>query len=248
MIKKTKRGDVSLSYLVERKANKPWIIFLHGWGSNHTVWTPYINYFKKNHSILAPDIRGHGLSDSGPVTIQNWLDDVLHLMKKEKIKQAHIVAHSVTTPVAIELAKLKKAKTLILATVFTKRYAAMQPLLKFLLKILKALPIHRRTRLHSYWNDDGSFVGNTLPSELLSSNPKVLHDTCIKPMHYRFSWKDIKVRTLILQGTYDPLSWNQKLMNDTLHHDKISLRFVPSHHLITTRYPEKICSIMEVFL
>lgn len=247
-IKQTKRGGVSLSYYLSVKKGKPWLIFLHGWGSNHTVWTPYIKYFQKRYSILAPDLRGHGLSDSAPVSVKHWLDDLLHIMKIEKIKHADIVAHSITVPIALELAKLHKAKSLVLATVFTKRYAAMQPLLKFFLKFHKSLPIKRRTRLHPYWNPDGSFVGSTLPAELLSCDPNVLHDSAIVPMRYRFSWKDIKVRTLIMQGTYDPLSWNQRLMKDTLSNSKVTLRFIPSHHLITTRHPERICSIMEVFL
>ena len=47
-------------------AGKPAIVFLHGAGLDHTVWQlPARSFAWHGHSVLAPDLPGHGRSE-GP--------------------------------------------------------------------------------------------------------------------------------------------------------------------------------------
>ena len=57
--------NIKLSYTVSKNLNqKPYLVFLHGAGSNHTIWHAIIKDLSQYNMIL-PDCRGHGNSASG---------------------------------------------------------------------------------------------------------------------------------------------------------------------------------------
>ena len=35
-------------------------LFLHGFLGNKKVWTPFVNYFKRNYHVITIDLPGHG--------------------------------------------------------------------------------------------------------------------------------------------------------------------------------------------
>ena len=44
-------------YILNKKEKTP-IIFIHGVGLNHTIWSPQINFF--DNTVITYDILGHG--------------------------------------------------------------------------------------------------------------------------------------------------------------------------------------------
>ena len=60
-------------------------------------------------------------------------------------------------------------------------------------------------------------------------------------------WNKIKCPTMILQGAYDPLSWNQRISNDIKKYNNIELQVLPTHHLLTTAKPSLVMQKLEVF-
>ena len=76
--------------------NKETIIFLHGSGLSHIVWSLVEQFFsKKNFNVLSIDLPGHGNSE-GPCLhtieeITDWLEKVFIKLKLEKVI---LVGHS----------------------------------------------------------------------------------------------------------------------------------------------------------
>jgi len=63
-----KKDDVSLAYeeinRLEINQNVSSILFVHGWGFDHTAFAPQASFFSRSHRIVSVDLRGHGKSDA----------------------------------------------------------------------------------------------------------------------------------------------------------------------------------------
>lgn len=87
-------------------SNKPVIIFLHGSGFDHTVWSLQSRFFAfRNYAVLALDLPGHTNSE-GPAldsieAMADWLNDVVGTIDAKNIS---LVAHSQGCLVALEYA------------------------------------------------------------------------------------------------------------------------------------------------
>ena len=76
--------------------NKETIVFLHGSGLSHIVWSLTEQFFSnKNFNVLSIDLPGHGNSD-GPCldTIEKIADWLEQVFVKLNLKQLFIVGHS----------------------------------------------------------------------------------------------------------------------------------------------------------
>ena len=94
------------------KDTKHPIVFIHGTGMDHTVWTLPMRYFlRKNRNVLGIDLPGHGRSKGKLLEkipeMAKWLLDYLdHL----KINEFSVVGHSMGSLIALETAALAKEK------------------------------------------------------------------------------------------------------------------------------------------
>ena len=76
--------------------NKDTIVFLHGSGLSHIVWSLAEQFFSsKNYNVLSIDLPGHGNSD-GPCldTIEKIADWLEKVFDKLKLKNLILVGHS----------------------------------------------------------------------------------------------------------------------------------------------------------
>lgn len=82
------------------------LIFLHGFPLNGNSWKPQKEYFQKDWSIFAPDLRGHGLGasgeGSGPWLIAHFSDDLKKFMDDHQMEEAHLVGLSMGGYVALD--------------------------------------------------------------------------------------------------------------------------------------------------
>jgi pimeloyl-ACP methyl ester carboxylesterase len=60
------------------------LLLIHGFPLNRTLWQPQIDSLPEIARVLAPDLRGHGLSDPvpGPYAMDRLAEDCLELMDK----------------------------------------------------------------------------------------------------------------------------------------------------------------------
>jgi pimeloyl-ACP methyl ester carboxylesterase len=88
------------------KPELPTVIFIHGAGMDHTVWTLQTRFFAHHgRNVLALDLPGHGRS-AGPAltSVGARADWLLRAMDALKLEKAALVGHSMGGLIALETA------------------------------------------------------------------------------------------------------------------------------------------------
>jgi pimeloyl-ACP methyl ester carboxylesterase len=88
------------------RPERPAVVFIHGSGMDHTVWTLQTRYFAHHgRAVLALDLPGHGRS-AGPAlpSIEDLADWVLRVLAAAGFARAALVGHSMGALVALEAA------------------------------------------------------------------------------------------------------------------------------------------------
>jgi pimeloyl-ACP methyl ester carboxylesterase len=89
------RDGVSLAY-EDTGGGAPPLLFVHGFCGNHTHFAPQIDYFRRQHRVIAVDRRGHGGSDKPEqnYTIAGFADDLAWLSAELGLYRPVVVVHS----------------------------------------------------------------------------------------------------------------------------------------------------------
>jgi pimeloyl-ACP methyl ester carboxylesterase len=105
MMKQIRRDNVTLAYEEAGRGDPP-LVFIHGGFADHTHFTPQFDYFKRNHRVLAMDLRGHGESDKPQqdYTMTAYADDIHWLCQQVGIKKPIVIGHSMGGLIALETA------------------------------------------------------------------------------------------------------------------------------------------------
>ena len=87
-------------------ANKESVVFIHGAGLDHTVWTlPARHFARHGRNVIAVDLPGHGRSEGAPLTsiqaMADWIVDVLDALE---VDNTALVGHSMGSLVALDCA------------------------------------------------------------------------------------------------------------------------------------------------
>lgn len=84
----------------------PAVLLIHGLGSCAADWTPQIEALAKSHTLIAPDLRGHGasLAASGVLPIAQHVRDLCDLLAHEGLDEVDVVGLSMGGAVAFQLA------------------------------------------------------------------------------------------------------------------------------------------------
>ena len=81
------------------------IIFVHGSGSNHSIWLPQVHALAPIARPVAVDLPGHGQSDPpGRTSVEAYRDVILSLLDALQFDRAMIVGHSLGGAIAQTLA------------------------------------------------------------------------------------------------------------------------------------------------
>ncbi|MBQ8175690.1 MAG: alpha/beta hydrolase [Oscillospiraceae bacterium] len=96
--------DIHLNYI--EKGSGDVLILLHGNGESTEYFVHQIEYFSKNHRVIAIDTRGHGKSPRGtaPFTIKQFAEDLHQFLDEHKIEKADILGFSDGANIAMEFA------------------------------------------------------------------------------------------------------------------------------------------------
>ena len=98
------------------------IVFLHGVGSDKSVWRPQLDYFAESRRTIAFDYPGYGESDPAPegTTRDDYASAIISAMHELGIDRAHVCGLSLGGVVAIAMhhADAGRCASLILADTF----------------------------------------------------------------------------------------------------------------------------------
>jgi pimeloyl-ACP methyl ester carboxylesterase len=84
----------------------PAVLLLHGLGCNHTTWDPIIESLSRTHTVIAPDLLGHGDSDKprADYSVGGYANGMRDLLTVLGIDRVTVVGHSFGGGVAMQFA------------------------------------------------------------------------------------------------------------------------------------------------
>ncbi|CAN5473970.1 3-oxoadipate enol-lactonase [soil metagenome] len=94
---KTQKIDTGrLAINVAIAGDGPPVVLLHGLGWDHHLWDRQLRDLSSKYQVIAPDTRGHGLSDvpDGPYSIAAYRDDLLSLLDTLKLDKVTLIGFS----------------------------------------------------------------------------------------------------------------------------------------------------------
>ena len=101
-----RRDGVALGYRLALGDKTP-VVLVHGWCCDHSYMQPQFEFFAaRGHTVLAPDLRGHGSSDK-PVQdypISAFADDVAWMIGELALVRPILVGHSMGGIIGYDLA------------------------------------------------------------------------------------------------------------------------------------------------
>ena len=108
---------------------QPTVVLLHGAGFDHTAWALHSRWFAHHgHSVLAPDLPGHGRSSGAPIpTIAGMADWTAALLDAAGVTKAWLVGHSMGSLIAIETAARHPSRVSALSLIGTAATMTVGP-------------------------------------------------------------------------------------------------------------------------
>jgi len=82
----------------------PAVLLLHGMGCDHTTWDPVVARLARRHTVIAPDLLGHGKSDKprADYSVGGYANGMRDLLTVLGIDKATVVGHSLGGGVAMQ--------------------------------------------------------------------------------------------------------------------------------------------------
>ena len=92
----------------------PAVVLIHGYGDTGDMWAPLAADLMRDHTVIAPDLRGMGLSASAAngFTKKNQAEDIAGVMNALHIERADVVGHDVGNMVAFAFAEAYRDRTM----------------------------------------------------------------------------------------------------------------------------------------
>jgi pimeloyl-ACP methyl ester carboxylesterase len=89
-----------------RAGDGPPLLLLHGIGNNAQTWAGVLDRLAETHTVIAPDLLGHGSSDKprGDYSIAGHANGIRDLLSVLDIEQVTIVGHSLGGGIALQFA------------------------------------------------------------------------------------------------------------------------------------------------
>jgi pimeloyl-ACP methyl ester carboxylesterase len=89
-----------------RAGEGPALLLLHGIGNNCQTWAGVIDRLAETHTVIAPDLLGHGRSDKprGDYSIAAYANGMRDLLSVLDVEQATVVGHSLGGGIALQFA------------------------------------------------------------------------------------------------------------------------------------------------
>jgi 3-oxoadipate enol-lactonase len=96
-------NNIMVSYTDDGKSGAPYLIFIHGFPFNKSMWNLQVALLKNKYHVITYDIRGHGNSDNGNenFSIELFAKDLIGLMDFLKIDKTMLCGLSMGGYIAL---------------------------------------------------------------------------------------------------------------------------------------------------
>lgn len=95
---KARLNGIDIAYRIDGDGApaRPWLVFAHALGMDHSMWAPQVLAFSRACNILRYDLRGHGQTQApaGDYTLEQLADDLRELLDHLSIARCHFVGSS----------------------------------------------------------------------------------------------------------------------------------------------------------
>lgn len=95
---RAKLNGIEIAYRIDGDGapTRPWLVFAHALGFDHTMWAPQVDAFSRACNLLRYDLRGHGASSApaGDYSLEQMTDDLRALLDHLGIERCHVVGLS----------------------------------------------------------------------------------------------------------------------------------------------------------
>lgn len=110
----------------EDRGSGPALLLVHGHPFDHTMWQPQIDRFSLTHRVIAPDLRGYGITPLGATAsteitgLGDFAEDLVDLLDDLGIAEAVVAGLSMGGQIAMELHRRHpgRVRGLVLADTF----------------------------------------------------------------------------------------------------------------------------------
>lgn len=91
----------------------PAVVLIHGYGDTGDMWAPLAAELMRDHTVIAPDLRGMGLSAvaTDGFTKKNQAEDIAAVLDTLRVRQADVVGHDIGNMVAFAFAAAHPERT-----------------------------------------------------------------------------------------------------------------------------------------
>jgi len=104
------RAGARLFYQAEG-SGEPSLVFIHGVGTGHEVWSEHVRYFASTRKVIALDLRGHGQSDPADDYPQElFVADLDAVLAASRLRHPVLVGWSLGGSIAIRYSALHPRK------------------------------------------------------------------------------------------------------------------------------------------
>ena len=247
---------IKLSYQVSRKSNdKPFLFFLHGAGSNHTVWEPVASGLP-DYNLIIPDLRGHGTSGTGKlssITIRNYALDIKTIIDNEEIKKVILVGNSLGSSIAVEFSLLfpDSANKMVLISLFSERFLRFSAFFNAINNIayimMMPFSMKRKLRFQDYVKIRQKRPWYFPVADIKGTHLHVYSKSIKELLRYPLRFEDIQAPSILLQGKHDIVAKNAKLYKTIKNLKNITFRLIDTHHLIVNKAPDTCAQYIRDF-
>ncbi len=255
-------GNVKISYIDLGDSAIP-LIFIHGFPLNKSSWAPQIEYFKTTNRVIAYDIRGFGNSatNSDPVSMSIFADDLIKFMDALSIKQAIVCGLSMGGYILLNAVYSypDRFKAVILSDtqciadsllIKEKRNKAISQIIEG--KITEYAETSLKSLLSPRVHESEKRLVESVKSIIVSTNPFAITSTLMalaQRIGMCLSLSNIKVPTLVICGADDvitPVNQSEFLANHIVG-SKIKI-IEKAGHLSNLEQPQLFNSAVEQFI
>ena len=219
-------------HFLQRGEGEP-LLLLHGNGEDSSYFESQLEFFSRDHRVMALDTRGHGRSPRGtaPFSIETFAEDLLDFLDQQGLEKVHLLGFSDGGNIALTFALRHQER-----------------LLSLILNGADLFPsgVKPSVQVHivlGYWAARAAalFSRDAVPKmELLRLMVKEPH---IPPE----ALGAIRVPTLVIAGTDDMIKEEHtRLIHRQIPGSRLAL--IPGDHFIAQKNPEPYNRAVEEFL
>lgn len=243
---------IRLSYSFN-KGKAPFFVFLHGAGSNRTVFTSVLKNFMQ-HNFVAMDMRGHGKSTGKIVSISKHVADLKLILDKHNIKKAIFVGNSLGATVIRWFAKKYPAniEAMVLITPFSLETTRFSRLLLFLMRVIygivRQFPSRKKLMVQDYSKHEKLPLILFPFVDVRGCSSKVYLKLAIELLRTTMDFETIRHKTLIITGRYDYFVNTNLIRKKTKNNENAVVEVVDSTHVMLIKKGEEIAKLIEEFV